>query len=70
MRASIDHIVTPPSGCSTVFAPFQLLENHTAPAPSRIVFAIVSPLPGSPLFVSDTSYVALPSTSIDPLVMS
>src|SRR5438132_9617308 len=56
----------PPSNCSSVFAPFQLLEKSSAPDLLQAVMASVSFSPGSPLSDIDSSTVALGSKTPPP----
>src|SRR5438876_535972 len=52
------------STCLTVFEPFQLLENHSAPLLFNTVTPSKSALPGSPASVTDTWRLAFASTRL------
>src|SRR5437660_513082 len=52
------------STCLTVFEPFTLLANHSAPLLFHTLMASESAVPGSPRSATDTWRVALGSTKI------
>lgn len=55
----------PPSNCSIVFVPSQLLAHHRPLLLFQIVIEMVSVLPGSPISVNFTRKVPLPSIPIE-----